>query len=110
MLATNSSLLPTSVLKGASSHVHAAFPTGFDPCGPKPSCASSVSVAPELEVTPSIHTCPYALSVRFTALIVCDMVGGHWRFAQPIVRCGSADASFESTLALPAESRARTTK
>jgi hypothetical protein len=35
--ATNSSLLPASVLKAASTHAHPALPSGFEPSGPNPS-------------------------------------------------------------------------
>src|SRR5712691_3454056 len=102
MLATNSSLFPVSVLKCASTHVQAGLPSGLEPSGPKPSCACSDGAGPGLLVSPSIHTWPYALSVRSTTLIVCVMEGGHWRFDQPIVRWGSALTSFESPLSFPA--------
>jgi hypothetical protein len=49
------------------------------------------------------------LSVRSTALIVCDIVGGHCRVAHPITRCGSPTTSFDAALALPTASSARTT-
>ena len=49
------------------------------------------------------------LSVRFVTLIVCVIDGGHCKFAQPMVKCGSALTSFESELSFPAASSACTT-
>ena len=52
----NSSLLPASTLKLASTQIQAGLPAGLLPSGPKPSWARRLGVAPGWLVTPSIHT------------------------------------------------------